>query len=225
MKLLCRILLILYFLLSAGKSMAQNPLKGSNLRIKKISAQADSVQLDSLSMVPQSFFINDVDTSAYTLDFIRARLFWKTKPPVDSVLVSYRVFPYRLDVSMQRYRYDSIVNFVYHRPFEFGSGAEGTGGGLLDFGNIEATGSLGRELSFGNNQDAVVNSNFQLQINGMLKDSIEISAAFTDNNLPIQPDGTTQQLNEFDQVFLQFKKRTGSLILEIWISGRAACIS
>ncbi|HTM92432.1 MAG TPA: hypothetical protein VL095_08440, partial [Flavisolibacter sp.] len=83
--------------------------------------------------------------------------------------------------------------------------------GLLDFGNIQANGSLGRELSFGNNQDAVVNSNFQLQLNGMLRDSIQIAAAITDNNLPVQPDGTTQQLNEFDQVYLQFKKHNWEL--------------
>ena len=182
----------------------------SNLHLKRIAVSPDSTLLDTASIVPATFKITGVDTAAYRVDFVKAVLFWKNKPSFDSVEVSYRTFPFKLNSVVQRLSYDSVINNVYLKPFEFNKNNDEQKG-LLDFGNIQANGSLGRELSFGNNQDAVVNSNFQLQINGMLRDSIEIAAAITDNNLPIQPDGTTQQLNEFDQVYLQFKKRNWQL--------------
>jgi hypothetical protein len=208
LKLLSRILLVFSLLLFALASRAQSPFQippHSNFHTKKIAVKADSVLLDTASIIPNTFKIADVDSSFYKLDFVKAILYWKAKPQTDTVLITYRTFPFRLNAVAQRLSYDSVANNLYLKPFEFNPNNDEQKG-LLDFGNIQANGSLGRELSFGNNQDAVVNSNFQLQLNGMLRDSIEIAAAITDNNLPIQPDGTTQQLNEFDQVYLQFKK-------------------
>lgn len=209
MTLLSRILLFSLLLLFALTTKAQLPAR-SNLHIKKIAANKDSVILDTASIVPNTLKVAEVDTSFYRLDFVKAVLYWKSKPSADSVLISYRTFPFKLNSVVQRLSYDSVMNNVYFKPIDFSQGND-VQKGLLDFGNIQANGSLGRELSFGNNQDAVVNSNFQLQLNGMLRDSIQIAAAITDNNLPIQPDGTTQQLNEFDQVYLQFKKHNWEL--------------
>ena len=212
MTLFGRISTLCLLILFAFNSEAQNPVNTSNLRIKKVAVSADSLILDSLSIIPKTFSVVEVDTSTYQLDFVNAILHWKIKPAADSVSIVYRVFPNKLNSIVQRISYDSIVKTLYIKPFEFGKTEEGSAG-LFDFGNMQYNGSFGRALSFGNNQDAVVNSNFQLQLNGFLKDSIEISAALTDNNIPIQPDGTTQQLNEFDQVFLQFKKRNWQLNL------------
>lgn len=213
---LCRFILAFALLLGAFTGIAQppaSPLPLSNLRIKTVAVSVDSIRLDTLSIIPNTFLVNEIDSSSYRLDFVNAVLHWKEKPFRDSISVVYRVFPVKLNATAQRRSFDSIARNLYLKPFEFGKEAAENSKGLFDFGNIQYNGSFGRSLSFGNNQDAVVNSNFQLQLNGMLRDSIEIAAALTDNNLPIQPDGTTQQLNEFDQVFLQFKKRNWQLNL------------
>ncbi|HEX2609263.1 MAG TPA: hypothetical protein VHK91_17900, partial [Flavisolibacter sp.] len=216
MKLLSRILLLFLLFQVSLASTAQQPAPGlpvSNFRIRKMAVRGDSLLLDSVSIIPRSFSILQVDTGAYQIDYIRAVLKWKVRPETDTVIMTYRVFPYRLNAVAQRYNFDSVVNNVYVAPFEFNRNGVSENKSVFDFGSIQYNGSFGRALSFGNNQDAVVNSTFQLQLNGMLKDSIEIAAALTDNNIPIQPDGTTQQLNEFDQVFLQFKKRNWQLNL------------
>jgi hypothetical protein len=203
------LLLSALLIFSTAGFAQKNP--SSNLRVKTIAITGDSVILDSLSIIPNSFSTTLPD-SAYRLDFVRAIIFLK-QPVHDSIRISYRVFPLRFNKPVAGMNYDSIKNNLYIEPFNFGKNPVTESKGIFDFGNLEYNGSFGRGISFGNNQDAVVNSNFNLQLNGMLPDSISIAAAITDNNIPIQPDGTTQQLNEFDQVFLQFKKHNWQLDL------------
>lgn len=184
----------------------------SNLRKKMISSRDSIIQLDSVSIIPNTVILPGFPDSLYHIDLVNATLVWKKKPPVDSVLVRYRVFATRLNAKTQHMQYDSVMNNFLGQPYtpEYGTAREEQ---FFDFGNILYSGSFGRGISFGNSQDAVVTSNLNLQISGYLADSVEIVAAITDNNIPIQPDGTTQQLNEFDRIFLQFKKRNWSLSL------------
>lgn len=186
----------------------------SNLRKKLISTQSAKVQLDTLSLLPGSVYIPGISQDWYTVDEINATLSWKQKPPADSVWIRYRVFSTRLNAVTRHLNYDSVINyFVASKPYTFNQTAFGQTDRFFDFGNLTYSGSFGRGIAFGNSQDAVVTSSLNLQLNGYLADSIEIVAAITDNNIPIQPDGTTQQLNEFDRIFLQFKKKSWALSL------------
>jgi hypothetical protein len=51
-----------------------------------------------------------------------------------------------------------------------------------------------------------------LQLNGNIGDGYHIKAAITDKNLPIQPDGTTVQIQEFDKVYIQIDKDEHSVL-------------
>ncbi|MBL7749882.1 MAG: hypothetical protein JNN29_00790, partial [Chitinophagaceae bacterium] len=215
-----RLILGLIFLwLFALDTKAQVPedkpvLARSNLRQRVIPlSPTDTLLIDSLSIIPGTFSIDRIAPDTYTLDAINALLVWKKRPADPTITVTYRVFPGKINPVTQRLNFDSISYKFYYEPKTFRYGPETPERGIFDFGNIQYNGSFDRGISFGNSQDAVVNSNLNLTLNGMLGDSIEISAAITDNNLPIQPDGTTQQLNEFDQIYLQFKRKNWQLNL------------
>ncbi len=71
--------------------------------------------------------------------------------------------------------------------------------------NIQKSGSLIRGFTVGTNKDFTLNSGLRLQLAGKLSDDIEIVAALTDENTPIQPSGNTERLDELDKVFIQLK--------------------
>ncbi|MEO6218810.1 MAG: hypothetical protein ABIO81_00175 [Ginsengibacter sp.] len=190
-----------------------NNIPPSNLRQKVFKITADSLRIDTVSIIPNTLTVAHIPATDYKLDNINSILYWKNKPTADSVIITYRVFGYKLNYVTQRMSYDSVVNNFFVKPFEFENGFSNAQRGIFDFGTLKAEGSFGRQIGFGNSQDAVLNSTLNLQLSGMLGDSIEIQAAITDNNIPIQPDGNTQQLNEFDQVYLQFKKKNWQLNL------------
>lgn len=207
-----RIYLLIIFLSGVIISQAQKKLSPvTNLRIKKLSSVKSTLKLDTLSIVPGTVKILNVASSQYLVDNVNATLTWIQKPTADSFQISYRVFFFRLNAIAQHLNFDSIRNnFIRERPYIF-KYATKQDNALFDFGDINYNGSFGRGISFGNSQDAVLNSSLNLQLNGFIGDSLELTAAITDNNIPFQPDGNTQDLRDFDKVFLQVKKRTWQL--------------
>lgn len=73
---------------------------------------------------------------------------------------------------------------------------------------LTKSGSISRGFFVGSNRDLTLSSGFRLQMAGKLSDDIEILAALTDENTPIQPQGNTQTLQEVDNVFVEIKSPT-----------------
>ncbi len=75
---------------------------------------------------------------------------------------------------------------------------------------MEKSGTLVRGFTVGTNQDLTLQSGLRLQLSGKLSKDIEVVAALTDNNTPIQPEGNTAQLQQLDNVFIQVKHPNAS---------------
>ena len=68
---------------------------------------------------------------------------------------------------------------------------------------LNASGSFFRGINFGGNGNNALNGGLKMQIAGKISDETYISGVVTDESLPIQPDGSTADLDELDKVFIQ----------------------
>ncbi len=205
------------FLWSCKFTIAQEKV-WNNQRSNNYIITADTLTFDSLSIIPGSVIVEDeegnlIDYRQYSIDHSKSMLIWFYKPSSPSVSISYKVLPYDLD---KRYYYKDpqLIEKAYvaeENPFIYIPGQQNRR--LSNIGGLDYNGSFSRGISFGNSQDLAVNSSFNLQLSGKLNNDVDITAALTDNNIPIQPEGNTQQIQDFDNVYIQLSKDETSLII------------
>lgn len=196
---------------------AQN---NSNLQQMRIPAK-DTLVLDSISIAPVGFSLKtldnkEVDSSFYHVDFASARLILKSEflQKQDSLQVTFMRYPKFLTASRQLLDPDEVI--VPDRV--------GTTENMVDlqlqkpeaklkqpFKGLHTSGNISRGLVVGNNQNAVVQSELDLQISGQLSDDLSIRASIRDANLPSQSGGYTQNLNEFDQIFIELQSKNWAI--------------
>jgi hypothetical protein len=161
---------------------------------------------DTLSVVPSSVLIGgrgaDYDGRTDRFRWVRpAPRDSSGAPLADSILVCYRVLPLRLSAARYRRPRTMMDSMGFRQPilrFEDFSVKEQ----ILNTPGISKTGNLSRGLSFGNTQNVFVNSALNLQLEGQLAENIQLTAAISDQNVPFQPEGNTQQLQQFDKIYI-----------------------
>lgn len=131
--------------------------------------------------------------------------------PEDTVHIDYEIFPFELRKS------------YFHRTIPISSRqlvAPETGSVPPQSRQTEETpfdftrsGSIFRSVTVGSNRDASLESGMDLQLMGRLGKGTRVTAALSDQNIPIQPEGDTRTLEEIDKVYVRVENDRHSLNL------------
>ena len=188
---------------------------------RKIPVTIQPFPFDTLSPMPGSLqCFNEakpVPSTCFHVNYITKSIHFDTLV-ADSVTITY--YRFNVDFTPRYQLLDSSIltrNQLIQRFTDKNTIQESTLFG--ESNELQKKGSISRGVSFGNQQNLGINSTLNLELNGKLSENINISASISDANIPMQPDGNTNKLQEFDQVFIRLSNSTFQLTAgDFWIS-------
>ncbi len=168
--------------------------------------------ISSVNIIPgtEMIFLKSKKLNSSDYSFIYSKSFFTLSDSLpysifDTLIVTYR--SYKLSLKKEYQKRSLVVKY----DEKFGdtvSVLTSTGGFSPDaiFGaDMQKSGTIVRGFTVGTTKDFSLSSGLRLQLSGRISDDIEIVAALTDENTPIQPEGNTERLEELDKVFIQVK--------------------
>ena len=186
-------------------------VKSSEFRSKKFELTKDSVQIDSVNINSQRFKVfnasnNLIPSSEYQIDFIKALLVINAKK-YTSIRVEYFRFPDFVTKTYKEFDERIIVPNTQNTEKLYSLTTNKNKQRTTFFNQLETKGNITRGLSIGNNQNSVVNSSLDLTIKGNLSKDISIKANIFDTNIPLQNNGYSQKITDFDRIFIEFEHK------------------
>ncbi len=187
----------------------------SKYKTKTIQVVSDTIQIDSISISPNNFKVFNslnqaIDSTDYTVNFAKATLILDHRN-FTQITINYNALPEYLTKTYSVFDKSLIVPQTTDLSRLYSVENKKKKGLFIPFDGLNTSGSLSRGLTIGNNQDAVVNSNLDLQISGHLSKSVQLRASITDTNVPLQENGYSQRLEEFDRVFIELFSKNWSV--------------
>lgn len=178
-----------------------------------LTLSADTLVLDTLSIIAESFVLTNlngdtISADDYTLIDVESKLIASPKLYGQQVTLFYQVFPLNFSQEYKHKDIGLLQDRIIETPRFYDAERESSSEDFVPFDGLSKSGSISRAISVGNNQDVVLNSNLNLQLSGKLSEDITIKATITDNSIPVQSDGYTQQLREFDNVYIQLESES-----------------
>jgi len=211
---------VLLWVLFCFSGLSAQEIK-SLYQTKKVVVSKDTINIEKVSISPSFFKLftqegKEIDTAFYKVDFKTGKLYFKNGfTSTDSLTIRYFKYPEYLTKTYSIYDQEKVV------PNEAGNlyKVDRSVKKFVPFEGLNTSGSITRGVTIGNNQNASVTSNLDLQITGKISDKVSLRASIQDSNIPLQDNGYSQKLDEFDQIFIElftdrWNIRAGDLFLE-----------
>jgi len=209
-------------LVASASSGQQRTMSLSLQRSDSVIALADNfpdfstlrLQIDSsfYLQTPNDYRIDSAERRVILSPALRALLFPQdaTSSAVHKLIVSYHALPISLPRVFSRHEVDRTVLDSLSKDSTSKSLAHITSRASETeradlFSNFQKSGSISRGFQVGSNRDLGLTSGFNLQFSGDIAKDVNITGALTEEQTPIQPEGTTQTLNDIDKVFIKIK--------------------
>ncbi|MFM2268471.1 MAG: hypothetical protein RL757_1912, partial [Bacteroidota bacterium] len=208
---------------------AQSQMPPPSIRTQKMPSQAhagDTLTKDSLTIVAESIEFLDFNKKTiykiYPINYLEIKnnliILKKVIDDTSIYWIRYRVLPINFEEKI--FRLDSATVFR-RNPFANGLPIDydytpppvsAARDNLFETNALRYNGSFARGVSVGNAQNLVLNSQFNLNLTGKISSDLDLTAAISDQNIPLQAEGNTQQLREFDQISIQLRRKNDALL-------------
>lgn len=185
-----------------------------NQRFDTVQVDNQTIQLDSKFILSEKFQIQDENGKIlsdlfYKMDYESSELILDASLLGKKIILTYFLHPGLSQESVFT-KDTALIHEAIQEPKYYNFSREKRESKPL-FDGLNSRGSLVRGIRFGNNQSASVQSSLDLQLSGQLSEKIGINAVISDNNVPIQADGYTQTLKEFDKVYIELFNKNSKI--------------
>ena len=178
----------------------------SDFKTKKFMVSKDTIKFDSVPINPQNFKVLAGQKILYPTEY---EIFY------NEALLIISAEKYQ-EITLEYFRFPAFITRTYS-PFDkkFIVPNNSNTGQLYSlttnkkttelklFDGLKTSGYINRGITSGNNQSTVANSSMDINIEGKLSDKVAIRANIFDTNIPLQENGYSQSITDFDRIFIE----------------------
>ncbi len=211
------VLVTIYFFAFTCATLAQND-KSVSILIS-VKEGVSKIKLTEIPYVPGSVKISDESVNIRE-DIDLLHVYTTSSLAIDSIKISFTMLPeefHKVHYNRSIGSYDSM-KFNRNKSSQVQGWIPLQQDAVLPSSSLNKSGSLTRGVAFGNTQNMGMTSSLNLVLDGKLSDDVNIRAIISDQNIPFQPEGNTENLQNLDQVFVElsgknFSVQAGDLLL------------